>query len=125
VSHAPSLPGFDVYKRELLLAAADYVNGVYEAWWLANSMFPERVLSERLAVAERAIRELLAEGLIVLIEDEHDLQGSEIPRSETDEALKRWDTWAVGSYGIKVYFTITKAGAAAAQDGPGSTRWAK
>jgi hypothetical protein len=113
VAHANSLP------------ANDYVNGVYEAWWLANSMFPEQVLSERLAVAEQAIRELLAEGLIVFVRDDEHPQGSEISSSETEEILKRWDTWNVADEGIKVHFKITKAGAAAAQNGPGSTRWAK
>ena len=110
MSDALSPEGFGAYKRELLLDAFAYVNGVYEAWWLANKRFPDRAVSERLAIAEQAIRELLTEGLIVLIRDEHDPQDSEIPCSDTEEVLKRWDTWAIGSEGIKVHFTITSAG---------------
>ena len=110
VSDASSFEGFGAFKRELLLDAFADVNGVYEAWWRANTLFPERALSERLAMAEQAIRELLAEGLIVLIRDEDDPQGSEIPRSETEEALKRFDTWDVAYEGIKVHFTSTSPG---------------
>ncbi len=61
-------------------------------------------------MAEQAIRELLAEGLIVLIRDEDGPQGSEIPRSDTEEVLKRVDTWEVAYEGIKVNFTTTSAG---------------
>ena len=110
VSDASSFQGFDAYKRELLHDAFAYLNGVYEAWWRANALFPERAVSERLAMAEQAIRELLAEGLIVLIRDEDDPQGSEIPRSDTEEVLKRFDTWEVAYEGIKVHFTSTSAG---------------
>jgi hypothetical protein len=110
VSDANPEGGFGAYKRELLLDAFAYVNGVYEAWWLANRLFPEWTLSERLAIAERAIRELLAQGLIVLIRDESDPRGSEIPHSETEEILRRFDTWEVAYEGIKVHFTTTGAG---------------
>jgi len=110
VSDAGSFEEFSTYKREMLLDAFAYVNGVYEAWWRANTLFPERALSERLGLAERTVRELLAQGLIVLVRDDDDPQGTEIPGSETEEVLKRWDTWAIGSDGIKVYFKITTAG---------------
>jgi hypothetical protein len=110
VPDAISAERFGAYKRELLLDAFAYVNGVYEAWWLANRLFPELALSERLAIAERAIRELLVQGLIVLIRDENDPQGSEIPRSETEELLRHFDTWEVAYEGIKVHFTTTSTG---------------
>jgi hypothetical protein len=54
--------------------------------------------------------ELLAEGLILLIRDEDDLQGSEIPRSDTEEVLRQFGTWVVAYARIKVHFTITSAG---------------
>jgi hypothetical protein len=110
VSAASSFEGFVDYKWELLHDAFAYTNGVYEAWWRANALFPDRAVSERLAMAEQAMRELLAEGLIVLIRDEADPQGSEIPSSDTEEVLKRIDTWEVAYEGIKVYFTTTSAG---------------
>jgi hypothetical protein len=110
VSDASFFEGFGAYKRHLLFDAFAYVNGVYEAWWRANTLFPERALSERLAMAEQAIRELLAEGLIALIRDEDDPRGSEIPRSDTEEVFTRFDTWVVEYEGIKVHFTTTSAG---------------
>ncbi len=114
---ASSVEGFGAYKRDLLLGAFTFVNGVYEAWWRANTLFPERALSERLAMAEQAIRELVAEGLIVLIRDENEPQGSEIPHSDTEEVLKRFDTWEVAYEGIKVHFTITSAGERSLREG--------
>jgi hypothetical protein len=117
VFDAGSVEGFDAYKRELLLDAADCVNGVYEAWWRANTLFPERALSERLAMAEQAIRELLAEGLIVLIRDESDPQGSEMSRSDAEEVLRKSDTWVVAYEGIKVHFTIASVGAKLVNEG--------
>lgn len=42
-------------------------------------------------MAEQAMRELLAEGPIVLIRDKDNPQGSEIPRSDTEELLKRFN----------------------------------
>jgi len=116
VFDASSVEGFAAYKRELLFDAADCVNGVYEAWWRANTLFPERALSERLAMAEQAIRELLAEGLIVLIRDESDPQGSEIPRSDSEEVLRQSGTWVVAYEGIKVHFTVTSVGAKLASE---------
>ncbi len=114
---ASSFEGFGAFKRELLLDAFADVNGVYEAWWRANTLFPERALSERLAMAEQAIRELLAEGLIAMIRDEDDPRGSEIPRSDTEEVLRQSDTWVVAYEGIKVHFTVTSAGAKLVSEG--------
>jgi hypothetical protein len=117
VVDARSIEGFDAYKRELLFDASDYTNGVYEAWWRANALFPERALSERLAMAEQAISDLLTAGLVVLIRDADDPKGSEVPSSDVEETLKRWDTWVIGSEGIKVHFTTTTTGEEVVNDG--------
>jgi len=71
---------FGEYKRELLNDSTADARGVYEAWWYANKVFPHRPLSERLGMAERAIRELLAEGLIQLISDVTNPEACVIPR---------------------------------------------
>jgi hypothetical protein len=42
VSDRSSFEGFGAYKRELLLSAFAYVNGVYQAWWQANTLIPEK-----------------------------------------------------------------------------------
>ena len=71
---------FGEFKRELLNDSSTDTFGVYEAWWYANSIFPHRPLSERLAMAERAIRELLAEGLVQLVSDQSNPKDTVIPR---------------------------------------------
>jgi hypothetical protein len=98
------------FKYELLFYAAGDVQGVYEAWWSANSWYPLRPISERLVIAERAVRELLAERLITLVRDPMEGADDIIPRSRHDEALRSWDAWVIGSEGIKVGYAITDAG---------------
>jgi hypothetical protein len=56
---------FGEFKWELLASGMEDIQGVYEAWWSANTWYPHRPLSERLSMAVRALRELLAEGLII------------------------------------------------------------
>jgi hypothetical protein len=99
---------FGEFKRELLFDANADVHGVYEAWWSANSMFPHRPLSQRLAMAEQAVRELLAEGLVILAEDSYAKQV--IPRDRHDEYLRSWNTWVVTDNGPRCYFWTTEKG---------------
>jgi hypothetical protein len=103
---------FGEFKRELLNDSTADAHGVYEAWWYANSIFPHRPLSERLGMAERAIRELLAEGLVRLVSDTTNPEESVIPREDHDEILRRWDTWVIGDDGIKAWFWWTELGVA-------------
>jgi hypothetical protein len=99
---------FGEFKRELLDDANSDIIGVYEAWWRANSMFPHRPLSQRLAMAEQALRELLAEGLVVLIGDREEKEA--IPRDRHDEYLRSWDTWIVTDNGPRAFFWSTDKG---------------
>ena len=84
--------------------------GVYEAWWTANSWYPNRTLGERLTIAERAVRELLAGGLITLVRNPMDGADDTVPRDQHDEVLHSWDSWVIGTEGIKVGYAITDAG---------------
>jgi len=59
---------------------------------------------------QRALRELLAEGLIILIGSRDDPEESEIPRARHDHVLRAWDTWTLGSPGIKASYRISDAG---------------
>lgn len=102
---------FGEFKRELLDHSNMDTCGVYEAWWTANAMFPHRPLSDRLGMAERAIRELLAEGLIRLVADQSNPEESVIAREQHDEVLRAWNTWVVDAEGPKAYFWWTELGA--------------
>jgi hypothetical protein len=86
---------------------------VFQAWWIANGMYPDLPIGTRLSLAERAIRELLSEKLITLLEDES--PANEIPAGQYDIVLKRWDTWVFSAQATRpqVYFTATEAGRAA------------
>jgi hypothetical protein len=106
---------FGEFKQELLADATTDAFGVYEAWWLANSYFPDRPLSERLAMSERAIRELLAAGLIMLVRDQNDPEGSQIPAEGYGDTLRSWGTWVIGDQRPKAFFWATEAG----------TQWSK
>lgn len=101
---------FGEFKRELLADATTDTFGVCEAWWTANTWYPDRPLSERLATSERAIRELLADGLIMLVRNQSDPAGSQIPAEDYEDALRAWDTWVIGDQGVKVFFWATEAG---------------
>jgi hypothetical protein len=103
-------PTFGEFKRELLFDANMDVTGVYEAWWRANSVFPHHPLSQRLAMAEQALRELLAEGLVILTEDTKGQRP--IPRDRHDECLRSWDTWVVTEKRPRAFFWSTEKGTA-------------
>lgn len=103
-------PSFGEFKRELLADATTDTFGVYEAWWTANRCYPDWPLSERLATSERAIRELLAAGLIMLLRNQSDPPSSQISPEDYEDVLRSWDTWVIGEDGPKVFFWATDAG---------------
>ncbi len=76
----------------------------------ANRCYPDWSLSERLATSERAIRELLNAGLIMLVRDQSDPANSQIPADDFEDVLRSWDTWVIGDGGPKVFFWATEAG---------------
>jgi hypothetical protein len=64
------------------------VIGVYEAWWSANTMWPEKPLSERLRLAEEAVASALDDGLIVI--EVGDWKGGTTPVDDAEaRALER------------------------------------
>lgn len=84
------------FCEELLRDLEDDGLGVYEAWWTANSRFPERPLSDRLALAEAALAELVKRGLVRLYRGEWIGQGHDrevIDEGEVDSVLRQWATW--------------------------------
>jgi hypothetical protein len=82
-------------KAEVLSEVeADNV-GVWEVLWRANSLFPEALMSERVALAENVIRDLLAEDLVrVLQGDPWFGQGDELwPVADAGVVLRNWSAW--------------------------------
>jgi hypothetical protein len=95
---------FADFKAEILGQAKEDLTGVYEAWWTANAWYPDRALSERLAMAERAVGELAAEGRIVLCRGTWEDAGSRpVPAEERVAVLHDWATWVIPE-GPRVFF---------------------
>jgi hypothetical protein len=86
--------------------ANDDIPPVLHVWWRANTLYPELPASERLALAEQAMHQVLNDGLIVLIRNRtypHNM-GEEVPPDEYDSVLKRWDTWCTPDEGVALYY---------------------
>jgi hypothetical protein len=84
--------------KEVLRAqcAADRL-AVHQVMWLANSRHPEWRVSERLALAERAVWELLHEGLLTMLRRVPGAAGpgyTAADRSEWEPVLLAWATWS-------------------------------
>jgi hypothetical protein len=95
---------FAEFKAEILGQAKEDLTGVYEAWWTANAWYPDRPLSERLAMAERAVTELASEARIVLCRGTwEDAERSPIAPDERAAVLCDWATWAIPD-GPRVFF---------------------
>ena len=62
---------------------------VPRVWQLAGARLPERPAAESLALAERAIRSLLARGLAVLLQD-----GDALGDDQIDGALRAVESWS-------------------------------
>lgn len=70
---------------------------IHQVLWLANSRHPEWRVSERVALAERAVWELLHEGRLTLLKRVAGVAEPDYPaadRSEWEPALLAWATWS-------------------------------
>ena len=88
----------DAYRQFKRVLFGDIVNdprGVHEAWWEANGEFPDLALSQRLALAERAVHELLERGLVTLSRGGWDESPEPVPREEYEALLRDWKAWNV------------------------------
>jgi hypothetical protein len=77
------------FKEAVLEQCGDGRIGVHQVLWLANSRYPQLRVSDRLALAEQAIWELLHEGRLELIGP-----GGPIARPGWEPVLLSWETWA-------------------------------
>jgi hypothetical protein len=102
----------EAFVFEVLGESADDLTGVYEVLWLANTWYPEWLMSERLQVAEQAIARLVSEGLVTLCRGEwEDAADHPVPVAETDAVLRDWATWAIPE-GPHVFIFATDEGRA-------------
>jgi hypothetical protein len=89
-----SVDDLSAFKESVAQDAAQDPFGAYEVWWEANSRYPLLRASERLAIAERVVDELLAEGRVHLCRkpwisgDYERVSDDEIAATLTD-----WATW--------------------------------
>jgi hypothetical protein len=89
----------EAFKQEVLKQCAEGRIGVHQVLWLASDRFPGRRVSERLAVAEQAVWELLHQGLIQMlrpIPDRPAEQAEVVAGDEWQDLLLAWTTWANG-----------------------------
>jgi hypothetical protein len=91
-----SINEYERFREEILSDFEDDALGVYEVWWTANTRFPERSLSDRLALAESVVSELVGQGTARLyrgrwIGTNHERQA--VPGSELGAVLREWGSW--------------------------------
>ncbi|MDQ6805093.1 MAG: hypothetical protein M3065_09005 [Actinomycetota bacterium] len=83
-----------VFKDVLRAQCATDRLAIRQVMWLANSRHPEWRLSERLALAESAVWELLHEGRLTLLKREAGPEYVPADRSEWQPVLLSWATWS-------------------------------
>jgi hypothetical protein len=84
---------YEDFKSSIFDTSADSL-GVYEVWTAANCDYPTLPVSERLAIAEQVVSDLLAEGRVTLVRGrwigpEHDHEAVDDPVA----TLREWRTW--------------------------------
>jgi hypothetical protein len=102
-------PEAEELRRSLIADAMDDVIGVYEAWWRANALWPDKSPSERLRIAEEAVQSALDEGLLVIEVGSWQDGTSPVDDAEARRLLKDWATWAIPD-GPKVFVWRTDKG---------------
>jgi hypothetical protein len=94
-----SLPGppYEDFCRALLGLSAEAPVAVDQACRLANLWYPNWRVSDRLAVAERAVRDLLEQGLAALCHSPRppEVEPS-VPPGEVEALLLAWESWVTG-----------------------------
>lgn len=85
---------YDDFKAEVIADQETDSQGAYEVWWAANSRYPTLPLSERLAIAESVVSELLRDGRVRLVRGkwigpDHERE----PIGDMEATLRAWSTW--------------------------------
>ena len=108
------VPSYEDLKWELLLDASEDIAGMFAVLQMATGFYPHWFVSDRMAIAERALRDLPACSWIELRTED---QETVIPSEQCDDVLRRVGTWVVLRDGhVEAWFVATPKGIAAAQD---------
>jgi hypothetical protein len=94
---SPAPGGLAMFKDVVVAQSAADRLAVHQVMWLANSRHPEMRVSERLALAEQAVWELLHEGRLKMLKRASAEEGSDFTvaeRTEWQPALLAWATWS-------------------------------
>jgi hypothetical protein len=83
------LPALEQFKYDVLAQCGDGRIGLHQVMWMANSQYPGYRVSDRLALAERAVWELLHQGRLRMFSS-----SGVIDRSQWEATLLSWETWA-------------------------------
>jgi hypothetical protein len=89
--------GAAAFKEVLCAQCASSRLAVHQVMWLANSRHPEWRVSDRLALAERAVWELLHEGRLTMfrrVPGDPEPEYEVVDRSQWQPALLTWATWS-------------------------------
>lgn len=81
-------PAVAEFKRSLLACCADAPVALRRVIELAGERYPQARISERLALGEQAVWELLHEGAVALMS-----AGAPVAREDWQGALLRWEAW--------------------------------
>lgn len=84
------------FKAVLLAQCSTAPLAIHQAMWLANSQHPEWRVSDRIALTERAVWELLHEGHLRLVRRDPGDQGAadvDAGKEEWRPALLEWASW--------------------------------
>lgn len=103
---APDPEAFAGYKAEILERAAQEPLSPRETWHLAGRWLPTGAVAERLAMAERAVRELLAEELVAIGRGSAaNAPAHPVPTADLPMILHAWETWAEDRPGVFLWAT--------------------
>jgi hypothetical protein len=85
------------FKEVVQAQCASVRLAIHQVMWLANSRHPEWRVSDRLALAERAVWELLHEGRLTMLKrapSEAERKYAVADRSDWQAVLLAWGTWS-------------------------------
>jgi hypothetical protein len=85
------------FKQQVLIQCADGRIGIHQVLWLANEHRPEHRVSERLALAEQSVWELLHEGRVAMLRvpaGDASAAAEPVARDSWQPILLDWATWS-------------------------------
>jgi hypothetical protein len=82
-------PAIAKFKADVLAQCGSGRIGLHQVVWLANDRYGAWRVSDRIALAERAVWELLHQGRIRMLD-----AAGEVERARWEPVLLAWDTWA-------------------------------